>query len=215
MEIPFHPGDEQAVMAALGPIVPAILREGVAEGFHRFKASRALDPIGFADYSLCAKSNMLYDRIARATRELVDLAQAEIPDLQWTMGRNKRATDFTFDPYFAFRIKRIKANRKGLTTSVDTWRQLSIKSGVVLPVSQNMLDFGQTWSFPIENRVWITIPYDLDDLEEKVEQAGIGVETRTKFIWKRPLPEAEADIIASFPAAVADRVYDMRTKRSA
>src|SRR5687767_6538246 len=115
MQVPFGKHDEVAVSGAIGPVVPALLREGVSEGFHRFKKSRDLDPEGFADYSLCSKANMLYDRIALASRELVDLARPEIPALGWKLGRNKRATDIMLDPYFVFRIKRVKRNRGNLS----------------------------------------------------------------------------------------------------
>ena len=199
----------------MGSVVPALLREGLAEGFHRFKRSRDLDPDGFADYSLCSKANMLYDRIALASRELVDVAKADIPELGWKAGRNKRATDIMLDPYFVFRIKREKQNRGGLTTSVDTWRQLQMKSLSVPPMLQMSLDFGVPIRLPNENRIWITIPFDLDELEESISHVSMGIELRTKFLWKVPLPEAEADIIASLPNAVADRISEMRSRRSA
>jgi hypothetical protein len=214
MEIPFGKHQEEEIIEAVGPVIPAILRESVTEGFYRFKTSRALDPVGFAEYSLCAKMNMLYDRIALASRELLTLASSDMPGLWWQVGRNKRATEIFFDPYFAFRIKRTKGNRNDLSTSVDTGRQLTIKAEFVPPVSQSLFDFmGE--NFPPENRIWITIPYDLDELEENVTQVSIGIELRTKFLWKQPLPEAPADILASFPTAVADRVNDMRASRSA
>ncbi|HZL34274.1 MAG TPA: hypothetical protein VFC78_03125 [Tepidisphaeraceae bacterium] len=212
MQTPFSKHDETAIMQALGPIIPSVLREAVEEGWHRFKKSRSLDPNGFAEYGLTSRANMLYDRIAAAARDLVGVAAVDIPGLSCGINKNKKSTEVTFEPYFAFRMKRTKRNRKGLTTSVNTWRQCRIKSEY-WTIRQPML-FPQI-PISMEDRLWMTIGFDLDDLEEQIDKVEIGVEARRKFIWKQPLIQADAEVIASFPAIVADRIAEMRVRRSA
>ncbi|QOV88547.1 hypothetical protein [Humisphaera borealis] len=214
MEIPFHKDQQAEIMAALGSVVPVLLREAVDEGFHAYKVSRALDPVGHAEYGACSRANMLYDRIASTGRELVRLAADEMPELTSSIHPNKRSTEILLDPYFAFRIKRTKENRKGLTTSVSTKRQNRIKAEFI-PAAQMSIDFPGYASPPSEDRLWLTVGFDLDELEEHLTKVAIGVETKKRFLWKQSLLEAEAEIIASFPTILADRINEMRTRRSA
>jgi len=142
MSIPPPPreDDPSAVMAALGPILPNVLREGVDEGFYRWSQSRKADPNGFVSYGSCSRMNMLYDHIAVPTRELLDLAAPHVRHLRWRVSDNLRATEIYLDPYLAFRIKREKRNRGGRTTSVLTERQRAIKSPVALSDGETIGD---------------------------------------------------------------------------
>ena len=201
-------------MAAAGTMIPALLRESIDEGFHGYKRSRALDPVGFAEYGPCARANMLYDRIATSCRELMGLVMPENPDLSWKIGDNKRSTEVKLEPYLMFRIKRVKKNRGGRSTSVGTNRQWRIMSDVVLSPAQMIIDFPNFYGLE-EDRIWLTAAYDLDDLEESLARVSIGVETRKKFLWKLPLHQPEAEVIAGFPTLIAGRILEMRALRSA
>lgn len=200
-------------MNAIGPVLPVLLREAVDSGFHNYRKSRALDPNAQPDYGECSKANMLYDRIGAVLRDIVDASGS--CNLRWQFSGNRRATEVMHDPHFAFRIKRAKANRGGRTSSYNTLRQRTIKSrSPQLVVGQQVLPFPD-WTVPDEYRLWLTVSFDLDQLEESLAYVKIGVELRKQFLWKIPLPEPEPDVVASLPSQIADRVKELRQLRSA
>ena len=208
--------DQAVVMREIGPLLPAMLREAVDEGFHNYVASRRKDPDAYPEYSDCTRANMLYDRVAASARQLINAMAADVPDLSWKISHNKRATDIFLDTRFAFRIKRTKLNRHGLTTSVSTNRQRAIKSEVMLPVGQMVLPFPDNpTAVADEERIWLTVGFDLDDLEEFLERVSLGIELRKKFLWKIPLPVPDANVIATLSPVLADKIVDMRLRRSA
>jgi len=208
--------DQDAVIHEIGPVVPAMLREAVDEGFYNYDVSRRKDPDAYPEYTDCTRGNMLYDRIAASARQLVDAATADIPDLSWKITHNKRATDVLLDTRFAFRIKRTKLNRSGLSTSVSTRRQRAIKSNVMLPIGQMVMRFPDDQAtVSDEERIWLTVGFDLDEPEESLKRVAIGIELRKKFLWKIPLPVPDAGVIASISPILADKIVDMRGRRSA
>lgn len=208
--------DQQTVLREIGPLVPAMLREAVDEGFHNYVVSRRKDPDAYPEYTDCAKANMLYDRIAASGRQLIDDMTPGIPDLSWKITQNRRATDFLLDARFAFRIKRTKLNRRGRTTSVATRRQRTIMSSVLLPVGQMVLPFpANQAAVPDEERIWLTVGFDLDELEESLERVSLGIELRENFLWKIPLPSPDVEVIATLSPLLADKIVDMRGRRSA
>jgi hypothetical protein len=215
MKVPFEKENIEAVMEAVGPIVPMLLREAIEEGFYRYKTSRSLDPLGFPDYGPISKANMLYDRIAAASRELIDTLSADLPAIQYTIHSNTKSTEILFDPYFAFRVKRTKSNRHGMPTSYPTWRQRRINSPT-WEIRQLRIPFpGGAPIIETEDRLWLTAGFDLDDVEERIEKTVIGVTTRRHWLWRYPLDLADAEIVASFPSLLADRMNEMRAARSA
>ena len=201
-------------MRALGPL-PIILRESIDHGFFNYAKSRKIDAAGHADYSECSRANVLYDRITAAARELVDAAG--IRGLRWEISDNKRATEIKLDPHIAIRIKRIKPNRGDLTASVNTRRQRFIKSfSRMVPIGQMALPFkGAIRLMGYAHPLWITAAFDLDEVEESVSRIYIGIERRTKFIWKIPVAEPAPAVIATLHSPLADRIMDMRKRRSA
>jgi hypothetical protein len=210
--------DQVGTMDYIGPALPAILREAADTGLYRYCRSRMLDPDSHALYSDCSKANVLYDHITFVARELVDLVAAADRRVRWQFSDNKRATEIICEPGHAFRIKRVKANRGGLSTGVRTDRLLDIKSRhrpVLLP-GQLVLSFG---SDPVptrmEDRTWLTLGFDLDDVEESFSGVFLGVEMPTRFLWRIPLPEAEPEILARLSAPLADRIVELREARSA
>ena len=208
--------DQVAVMHSVGPLAPAMLREAVDEGFYNYVVSRRKDPDAYPEYTDCTRGNMLYDRIAASARHLTDAMTDNIPDLSWKITHNKRATDVLLGARFAFRIKRTKLNRRGCTTSVSTRRQRAIKSAIILPVGQMVLPFPDNPIIvPDKERVWLTIGFDLDDLEESLERVSVGVELRNRFLWKIPLPAPDVAAIATLSPLLADKIVDMRMRRSA
>ena len=208
--------DQVSVLNAVNKVVLVLLREGVDDGFHAFTASRKIDAKIFPQYSDCTRMNMLYDRIAASTRQLVDAAAPDIPDIWWKITENKRATDVLLGERFAFRIKRTKRNRGGCTTSVATRRQRAIKSAVTPVPSQMVLPFSVMLNtVPDEERIWLTVGYDLDDAEESLESVTIGIELRKSFLWKIPLPVPDTDVIATLSPSLADKIAGMRAHRSA
>lgn len=209
--------DPTEVMAHLGPALPLIAYEAVQTGFFRYAKSREIDPEGFADYTDSCRAGMLNDRISRVTQELIDVASASDPRLGWQLSDNRRATEILCDPYIAIRIKRSKRNRGHLTTSYFTKRQQRIKSRRTGAMFRQMvLNFGPDWFVgPSANRLWLTVPFDLDDVEESVSRVSIGVELRKSFLWKEPLLEGEPEILARLTAPLADRLVELREIRSA
>lgn len=215
--IRFRKDDQKRIMREIGPMIPALLREAVDEGFHNFAVSRQRDIEAYPEYTECSRANMLYDRITAAARVLVDALADDRPDLYWRVTPNKRSTEILLDARFAFRFKRSKENRGNLTANVCTLRQQhEIKSDVMLPWGQLVLPFRNTQpEVPDRERIWLTVAFDLDDLEEAVTNVGIGVELRKSFLWKVPLVAPDAEIITSFPPSLADRIGEMRNRRSA
>ena len=68
---------------------------------------------------------------------------------------------------------------------------------------------------PDEERIWLTVGYDLDDAEESLESVTIGIELRKSFLWKIPLPVPDTDVIATLSPSLADKIAGMRAHRSA
>ena len=208
--------DQIAVIREIGPLVLALVREALDEGFHNYVVSRRRDPDAYTEYSDCIRANMIYDRMATAARQLIDVATTDVPDLSWKITHNKRATDILLDTQFAFRIKRTKRNRRGRTASVSTRRQRAIKSSVMLPPGQMVLAFHDAQrAVPDTERIWVTVCFDLDDLEESLEKVSLGIELRSKFLWKVPLPVPDADRIVILSPDLADKIVGMRVRRSA
>jgi hypothetical protein len=148
-------------------------------------------------------------------RYLIDGATEVVPELRYSITNNERSTEFMLGPFVVFRVKRIKKNRKNLTTYVHTKRQLCIHSSICQVVGQYSLPFPNHIDYlPMENRVWVTVAYDLDELEEQVSRVVMGVETRKRWLWLRPLFAGEPEIIASLPVPVADRIQEVRRRRT-
>lgn len=207
--------DQESILAAAGPVLPVLLREAIDHGFFLYGRSRALDPDAHADYSLAARANILYDRIAAVVRGLVDVSG--LPDLSWVIGRNGRATEVRLHPYLNIRVKREKSNRGGRTASVGTHRQLSIKAPkTILTAGQMVLPFcGEQCCASPGERIWLTATFDLDDFEETISCASIGVEHARRFLWKQPLVAPAPDVIATLNAPLAERIGVQRHLRSA
>ena len=215
--IPFRHDDQEAVMAELGDLVPIILQEAMDSGFHNYRASRALDPLAHADYTAGCAAGMLVDRISAVSRDLVSHADDGTGQVAWRISQNKRATEIVAGKYLAVRIKRTKKRRRGRSASYPTQRQINMKSPEMLPQGQMIFD-GLPPTIQLDDgkdRLWLTAAYDLDDVEEKLTLRCIGVETRSEFLWRWPLPEQPTDVIASISPILADRVTELRQARSA
>ena len=59
---------------------------------------------------------------------------------------------------------------------------------------------------PDEERIWLTVGFDLDELEESLERVSLGIELCDKFLWKIPLPVPEAEVIATLSTHLADKI---------
>lgn len=210
----FRRDDENEVMREVGDLMPSILTESVYDGFHKFKVSRSKDKDAFPEYTESSRGGMLYDRIAASARSLIDRVQPENPDMQWRITPNKRATDMLLDTRFAFRVKRAKRNRRDLTTGVRTKRNKIIKPDALVCIGQMVLPFPSNQVVVDDSeRTWITVSFDLDDVEENIEYVRIGVELKNRFIWQRPLHETTDDVLASLPPKVADMIKEMKGRR--
>lgn len=214
---PIRPDDQEAVLREIGPLMPSILSEAIEDGFYKHAKSRANDPNANVEYSECTRANQLYDRIAASARAMIDSVKPENPDLQWKITPNKRATDMLLDTRFAFRVKRSKRNRNNLTTSVRTRRQRRIKPAhLMLTIGQMVMPFPSNQiEIPDEERLWITVAFDLDDAEESITKAWIGVELKQKFLWKAPLELPTVETLAKLPSSVRDIIVQLRERRSA
>lgn len=198
----------------LGPVMPVVLRESVDSGFFMFRRSRQLDPEAYVHYTDCTLANMLIDRITHVTRDLIDTVDDADRRLWWKISANRRATETYIDPYMAVRIKRSKQNRSGRTTSVNTARQIEIKSPFC-GAQMSLPYWGLSVVMDDADRLWLTTTFDLDELSEELTEVMIGVERKTGFLWQESLPEADEQVLASLPLPVADRVRELRAIRSA
>lgn len=207
--------DPQAMMEAVGDLVPALARESIDHGFYTHTVSRRLDPVGFARYTDTTRANMLYDHIADAARGLIMSAGSD--GLSWQISGNKRATEIMLDPFFAFRIKRAKRKRGGMTATYPTPRQGRIDSPPpYLGHGQAVIDFkGWGQGLDDEDRVWTTIAFDLDDTEEAVARVAIGIKLCRRWLWKVALPPADADVVARVAPSAAEYIHELRRLRSA
>ena len=207
--------DPEAMMGAVGELVPPILRESIDHGFFLHSASRRRDPEGFADYTDSSRSNMLYDRIAATARGLI--IAAGVDGLSWQISANKRATEILLDPFLAFRIKRAKRNRRGMTAAYPTPRQGRIDSPPpYLGYGQAVINFnGWAQGLDDEDRAWTTVAFDLDDTEESVTRIDIGIKLRRCWLWKLALPAADTDAVARIAPAAAEHIQELRKLRSA
>ena len=212
----FRRDDENEVMHEVGDLMPSILTEAVYDGFHKFRVSRNKDQDAFPEYTESTRGGMLYDRIAASARTLIDLVQPENPDLQWRITPNKRATDMLLDTRFAFRVKRAKRNRRDRTTGVRTKRNKIIKPDTMVCIGQLILPFPSNQVVVDDaDRTWITVSFDLDDVEENIEYVRIGIELNKRFLWQKPLYETTEGVLASLPPQVADMIREMRGRRLA
>lgn len=211
--------DAAAVLEHLGVVPQVIAAESVDEGFHRYRKSRDLDPVGHADHSDCTKANILYDRCTAVTRELVGLADRDA-GLRCKQSPNKRQTVMLVGDCYALRIKRTKENRGGLSTGVSTRAMRRIKRPPrIISPGNGLLPFPgalvQVEDDSVISRLWLTIAYDLDEAEESVASATIGVELPDSFLWRVPLPMVDAGVVARLPIVLAQRVREYRKRRSA
>ncbi|MDO8625004.1 MAG: hypothetical protein Q7R47_02895 [Candidatus Diapherotrites archaeon] len=213
----FRIDDQEAVLREVGSLMPSILAEAIQDGFYKYTVSRNKDPESYPEYSDCTRGNQLYDRIAASARAMVDSLSPQNPDLQWKITPNKRATDILLDTRFAFRVKRSKRSRNNLTTGVRTARNKRIKpSQIMLTIGQMVMPFPSNQVvIPDEDRIWITVAFDLDDAEEAISKIAIGVELEKRFLWKRPLEAPAAEVVATLPKPVSDLILGMRQRRSA
>jgi len=74
---------------------------------------------------------------------------------------------------------------------------------------------GIPWGLEATKRLWLTVSFDLDSVEERMTHVFIGREYRKHFLWKEPLPSAEANVLASLPIGLADRISELRSSRVA
>ncbi|MBC7834520.1 MAG: hypothetical protein H7Y88_05390 [Phycisphaerales bacterium] len=208
--------DAAAVLGDLGPLAQVIAAESIDEGFHRYRKSRDRDPIGHADHSDCTKANILYDRAVAVARELVGLAGRS--EIRCKLSSNKRQTIILVRDCYAIRIKRTKENRGGLSTGVVTGsvRRMKRPPPVIYP-GNGLLDFPGVvvQEDSVKSRLWLTATYDLDEAEESVANATIGVELPDAFLWRVPLPVVDAGVLANLPMLIADRVREYRKRRLA
>lgn len=213
----FRGDDPEAVLREVGPLMPSVLTEAILDGFYKYTISRAKDPDAYPEYSDCTRGNQLYDRIAASARAMIDSLSPGNPDLQWKITPNKRATDILLDTRFAFRVKRSKRSRSNLTTGVRTARNKRIKpSHIMLTIGQMVMPFPSNQIvIPDEDRIWITLPFDLDDAEEAISKIAIGVELEKRFLWKRPLEAPADEVLATLPKPVTEMILEMRQRRSA
>ena len=213
----FRPDDQEAVLKEIGPLMPSIIVEAILDGFYKHSVSRAKDPEAYPEYSDCTRGNQLYDRMAASARALIDSISPQNPDLQWKITPNKRATDMLLDTRFAFRVKRSKRNRNNLTTGVRTTRNKRIKpTHAMLTIGQMVMPFPSSQVvIPDEERIWITVPFDLDDAEEAITKIAIGIELKRRFLWKVPLEPPALEVLATLPKPVFAMISEMRQRRSA
>lgn len=210
-----RPDDGNAVMAAVGNLMPSILVEAIYDGMYKYCRSRDLDPEAYMEYTDCTRSNQLYDRIARSARDLLDALNNS--ELYYRTTDNKRATDFYLDTRFAFRVKRSKRNRNNQTTNVRTQRQRWIRpSSAMVSIGQLVLPYPSNQIVVSDQeRLWLTIAFDLDDAEVAVEKIFIGWELKNRFAWKDRLEAPTEEALVSLPKPVADAIGEKRRGRSA
>lgn len=161
---------------------------------------------------------MVYDHVANVLRELVTAAGMD--NLSFRLTANLRSTEVQFDPFVMVRVKRTKSNRGGRSTSYPTGRQGRIKGAERrgtrdVPGQVFFIAGGRPIVVAEDQKLWLTVGFDLDEVEEAVSEVTIGVELEKGWVWKAALPEADLGIIGSTSSQLADRIRELREIRSA
>lgn len=106
-QLPIWREDHEAILQAVGPVAPIILREAMENGLDEMRRSRSLDSGGFADYRPTTLANMLVDRMYPF---ILDLTQVADPEQQQLLARNTqngRATELWVGSAFYVKLKRV------------------------------------------------------------------------------------------------------------
>lgn len=232
------PGDSDSVMSEVGEIVPVILREAMESGFEAFRRSRALDPVGQADYRPTTLANMLADRIYPFLISLVETADSAGLHLRTRLTDNGRATELWIGSELYSKVKRIKDRvrpptpdedfevdgvipfeiiEEGLPSNVPTGRVDRQRSPLAYTGAQLTLPGVPPVQVPDDgrDRLCLVAGFDLDLTEERLVRHRLGLYEKHRVLWSVPLPELDLAVIASFSPALADRVDTLRAARRA
>jgi hypothetical protein len=234
------PDDSDSVMGEVGEVVPVILREAMDSGFDAFRRSRALDPVGHADYRQTTLANMLADRIYPFLIALVAAADPEGLLLRTRLTDNGRATELWIGSELYAKVKRIKDRvrpatpeddvevdgmmdldiiQEGLPQNVPTGRVIRQRlpgsyTGTQMPLTYPGVPPVQVPDDGRE-RLCLVAGFDLDVTEERLERHRIGLYEAKRSLWTRPLPELELDAIVRISPSLADQVNTLRQARQA
>ncbi len=233
-----NPDDSDSVMAEVGVIVPVILREAMDNGFDAFRRSRALDPVGYADYRQTTIANMLADRIYPFLIALVASADPQGLYLRTQLTQNGRATELWIGSELYTKVKRIKDKvrpatpeddvevdgiidleivEEGLPQNIPTGRVVRQRSPFAYTGAQLPIPGIPPVQIPDDGseRLCLIAGFDLDVTEERLERHRIGLYDAKRSLWTRPLPELELDAIAQISPVLADQVNTLRQARQA
>jgi hypothetical protein len=233
-----NPDDSDSVMSEVGEIVPVILREAMDSGFDAFRRSRALDPIGYADYRQTTLANMLVDRIYPFLIALVAAADPQGLLLMTRLTENGRATELWIGSELYTKVKRIKDKvrpatpeddvevdgiidleiiEEGLPQNIPTRRVNLQRSPLAYTGAQLVLPGIPPVQIPDDGRerLCLIAGFDLDVTEERLERHRIGLYDARRSLWTRSLPELELDTIAQISPVLADQVNTLRQARRA
>lgn len=235
---PINPFDDNSVMDELGQIAPIILREAMDSGFDAYRRSRALDPIGSADYRATTRANMLVDRIYPFLIALVDAADPQGLYLRTRTTDNGRATELWIGSELYTKVKRIKDRFRPATAEddvevdnevdiqiIEQGIPQNIPTGRVNRQRQPGLYTGAQMTLPGippvqvpddgRERICLVAGFDLDLTEDRLERYRIGLYDSKRALWTQPLPELELDVIATISTSLAEQVSALRQARSA
>lgn len=209
--------DQTAVMAHVPNVLQMIFRESCEHGLFKHVQSNQLDPEGYLDYMQSRRSGMLSDRITAVARHLFDVSG--IDGAWWKIADNDCATEFYLDPFLAFRFKRTKKNRSHKSTGVMTVRRASTQSlvGYKQVVNQTAFLFPGVSPAPLQDdeRLWLNIGFDLDEIEESIDRLMVGRETKLGYRWNVPIPDFPPGVLASISGPLADTIETQRNQRFA
>lgn len=235
---PLNPGDSDSVMNEVGEIVLVILREAMDSGFDAFRRSRALDPVGYADYRQTTLANMLADRIYPFLIALVAAADPQGLHLRTRLTQNGRATELWIGSELYTKVKRIKDKvrpatpeddvevdgiidleiiEEGLPQNIPTGRVIRQQSPLAYTGTQLPLPGIPPVQIPDDGRerLCLIAGFDLDVTEERLERHRLGLYEATRSLWTQPLPELELAAIAQISPVLADQVSTLRQARQA
>jgi len=232
-QLPIWRDDREAILQAVGPLAPIILREAMDNGLDAHRRSRDLDPVGFADYRPSTLANTMVDRMYPFLRDLVEVADPGGQSLLAKDTKNGRATEVWIGGALYVKLKRVhdrtRLARPEEDMAVEGFQETvlieqggprNVKTHRVvrqLYPKQPVLPGNSPFSGALDesDRLCLVAAFDLDEAEEQVERPRLGDWDGTRWRWSEPLEALESSAIGVIHPRLGERVEELRQRRGA
>ena len=220
--LPPRDDDQEAILAHLGPLFPLVARESVDIGLFLHLQSQRSDPDAYADMMPGRRTAVLNDRVSATLRGMMDDLLEELPGFSWQIAENQSATEVMAPGHLMVRPKLIGPGRTG-SSNYPTRRQKAIRTShrrrgaARLPRGQQRFVWSGGWLREEygEDRLWLTLGFELDTLGQAVDRVVLGVERQSGFLWMETLPQLDAEVLQRLSAPAADYLHASILRRTA